>query len=474
MTYIHDDFLLESREARKLYHGFGEGLPIVDYHCHLPPSDIAQDKRWENIAQVWLGGDHYKWRVMRANAVPERFCTGDAPDREKFQKWAETMPYILRNPLYPWAHLELARYFGVSDLLLGPDTAEEIWQRANARLAEPDFSARGLIRQSNVAVICTTDDPVDSLEHHRAIAADDDFDTPVLPTWRPDRGMAVDDPKAFNAWVNRLEKAADMEIADFTTYIEALRTRHEAFHEAGCRLSDHGVETVCGDDFTERQLEEGFLRIRGGEPLEPDAIRRFKSGMLHIFAVMDHERDWTQQIHYGAIRNNNSRMFERLGPDTGFDSMGDFEIARPLSRFLDRLDRDDQLPRTILYNLNPRDNALLVTMAGNFPDESVPGKVQHGSGWWFLDQEDGIRRQLESLSQMGCLGRFVGMLTDSRSFLSYTRHEYFRRVLCNLLGGDIARGALPHDLELAGRMVRDISYNNAARYFGFDLPVVEK
>jgi glucuronate isomerase len=468
---IHDDFLLESRQAVRLYHEHAAGMPIIDYHSHLPPREVAENKRWKNLAQIWLYGDHYKWRAMRTNGVAERFCTGDATDREKFQKWAETMPYLLRNPLYHWTHLELARYFGVQDKLLGPDTAEVLWRIGEDALAGPDFSCRKLMELSNVVLACTTDDPVDTLEFHRAVAADSSFKVQLLPTWRPDKGMATENAAAFNAWVDKLAAAADVDIVDFASYESALRKRHDFFHACGCRLSDHGLTTVVATDFTAAQVARIFDKVRSGRELSAEEDDCFKSAMLDLFARMDVEKNWTQQIHYGALRNNNSLMFERVGPDAGFDSIGDWPVASALSRYMDRLNRAGCLPRTILYNLNPRDNALLVTMLGNFQDGSVPGKIQHGSGWWFLDQMNGMEQQMESLSQMGLLSRFVGMLTDSRSFLSYTRHEYFRRILCNLLGSDMARGRIPDDMELVGRMVRDICYNNAARYFGFELPV---
>lgn len=471
-AFIHDDFLLRTKAARRLYHDYAEAMPIIDYHCHLPPAQIAADKRYQDLAEIWLGGDHYKWRAMRSDGVSERFCTGEAPAREKFQKWAETVPHLLRNPLYHWTHLELARYFGIADRLLGPDTAESIWQDCNARLRNPAFSARGLMRQSNVVLVCTTDDPVDSLDAHRAIAGDTTFATKVYPTWRPDKGMAVEDPDAFNGWLDRLAQAAGMEIKTFDDYLIALDRRHEAFHQAGCRLSDHGLETVYAADYTPAQARAAFDRLVRRQPLDAAETLTFKSAMLYEFGIMDWRRGWTQQFHLGAMRNNNSRLFKALGPDTGFDSIGDYEIGRPLSRLLDRLDREDRLARTILYNLNPRDNELLATMLGNFQDGSIPGKMQWGSGWWFLDQMDGMRRHLEALSQLGLLSRFVGMLTDSRSFLSYTRHEYFRRILCDLLGNDIEQGLIPGDYALVGGMVKDICYRNAAAYFGFDVPRV--
>lgn len=465
--FIHDDFLLQSDEARALYHDYAREMPIIDYHCHLPPAEIAGDKRFADMTDVWLAGDHYKWRAMRSNGVAEWYCTGDAPSRETFDQWAATMPHLLRNPLYHWTQLELARYFGITDLL-APQTADAIWEVGNARLADPEFSARGLMKMSNVVLVCTTDDPCDSLEHHQSVAADPEFDIHVRPTWRPDKGMAVESADAFNAWVDRLAEAADVAIGDFAAYVEALRKRHAFFHNVGCRLSDHGVETLYAEDYTDAEIAVMFDKVRGGSELDRDDILKFKSAMLVLFGEMDAEKDWTQQFHYGALRNNNTKMFEKLGPDIGFDSILDVEVARPLSRLLDRLHRRDKLARTILYNLNPRDNELLVTMCGNFQDGSIPGKIQHGSGWWFLDQMDGMRRQMESLSQLGLLSRFVGMLTDSRSFLSYTRHEYFRRILCNMLGDDMQKGIIPHDMALVGAMVERISYKNAAAYFGFE------
>ena len=467
MSLISDEFLLENEPARALYHEAAEVMPILDYHCHLSPELIAVDHQFRDLAELWLGGDHYKWRAMRTNGVAERFCTGEASGREKFDAWAATVPAVLRNPLYHWTHLELKRYFGVDDLL-SSETAEKIWNACDEQLHDPAFSCRGLIRRSGVRLICTTDDPVDSLKHHRAIAEDSTFDVPVLPAWRPDRGMAVELPAEFNAWLDHLGEAADVDVSDWDAYMLALEQRHAFFHSMGCRLSDHGIETMYAAPFTEREAARAFERVRGGIALSADAVLMLKSAILYRFAVMDHGRGWTQQYHLGALRSNSTRMLRALGPDTGFDSIGDFEQARPLATFLDRLDVDDQLARTILYNLNPRDNAMMATMIGNFQDGSVPGKIQWGSAWWFLDQKDGMEAQLESLSQMGVLSRFVGMLTDSRSFLSYTRHEYFRRILCNLLGRDIDRGLVPRDMRLVGDMIRDICFRNAVRYFGFD------
>jgi len=464
-VYITDDFMLETGMARHLYHEYAEGLPIIDYHCHLPPELVAADHRFANLAEIWLHGDHYKWRAMRANGVAERFCTGDASDREKFDKWAETVPYLLRNQLYPWTHLELNRVFAISGKLLGPDTAGEIWDACNERLAQPEFSARGIMQQMNVVLVCTTDDPVDSLEHHKTVADDPSFAVRMLPTWRPDKGMAVEHSDAFNVWVDALADAADFDIRDFSTYMEAIRKRHTFFHDMGCRLSDHGIETVYAEEYTQTEIETGFDKVRTGKQLDEREVAKFKSAMLIEFGLMDHEKGWTQQFHIGALRNTRSRMFEQLGPDTGFDSIADSELARPLMRLLDRLDSTDQLTKTIVYNLNPRDNELVATMCGNFQDGSVPGKMQFGTAWWYLDQKDGMERQIEVLSQMGLLSRFVGMVTDSRSFLSYPRHEYFRRILCNMLGSDMAKGLIPNDLELAGRLVRDVSYHNAANAF---------
>jgi len=468
-VFITEEFLLETETARRLYHEYAEGMPIIDYHCHLPPEQVANDHRFENLTQIWLYGDHYKWRAMRANGVAERYCTGDASDWEKFDKWAETVPKTLRNPLYHWTHMELRRPFGISDRLLAPDTAKGIWDECNDKLGSAEFSCRGIMEQMNVVLVCTTDDPTDSLEHHKVIAADPSFDIHVLPAWRPDKGMAVEHPDAFNAWVDSLAAASDTDIKDFTSYLEAFRRRHDFFHSMGCRLSDHGIETAYAAEYTARELDSIFARVRAGSALDADESIKFKSAMLYEFGVMDHEKGWTQQFHMGAMRNNNTRMFDTLGPDTGFDSIGDYPVAEPLARFLDRLDRDDKLAKTILYNMNPRDNAVLATMIGNFQDGRIPGKMQFGSGWWFLDQKNGMERQLEDLSNMGLLSRFVGMITDSRSFLSYTRHEYFRRILCNLLGSEIERGLMPNDIELVGGMVQDISYRNAANYFGFDL-----
>ncbi|MCC5846568.1 MAG: glucuronate isomerase [Verrucomicrobia bacterium] len=463
--FIHDDFLLQSEPARTLYHEFAKDMPILDYHCHLSPEEIALDKRWENLTQVWLAGDHYKWRAMRTNGVPESHCTGEAGDWEKFEKFAETLAACYRNPLFHWSHLELTRYFGITELLT-PANARKIYDQANEKIAGADFSARGLMRQSNVKAVCTTDDPVDDLGWHRKIR-EDGFEIKVLPAWRPDKAMACENPKAFLNYIHQLALITDMEIKDMDSLFSALRQRHDFFHAEGCRLSDHGIERFYAADYTANEVESALSKLLRGESLNQVETEKFKSHMLHEFGLMDHEKGWVQQYHYGALRNNNTRLFTALGPDTGFDSIGDFTVGKDISKFLDRLDQDNRLSPTILYNLNPRDNHLLASMIGNFQDGSRPGKMQHGSGWWFLDQKDGMERQIEILSQLGLLSRFVGMLTDSRSFLSYTRHEYFRRILCNMLGNDIVNGLLPNDITSIGAMVRDISFNNAANYFDF-------
>jgi len=472
-SFINEDFLLPNKQARKLYHRFAADLPIVDYHCHLSPEEVAVDKRYANLTKIWLDGDHYKWRAMRANGVSERLCTGDADDREKFQAWAETVPKCLRNPLYHWTHLELNRPFGISDRLLDGSTAQGIWDDANAQLAQPAFSARGIMQKWDVRVVCTTDDPIDSLEHHRALAAEQAagsaFTCQMRPTWRPDKGMAVDMPDVFNPWVNRLGEVSGVYITDVDSFLEATRRRHDFFHDSGCRLSDHGLETVYASDYGAHDIEAIFAKVRNGQRPSAEEDSQFKSFMLVEWAKMDHAKGWVQQFHIGPIRNNNSRLFAALGPDKGFDSIGDANYAKPLSRFLDTLDRSDQLARTILYNINPKENAVLGTMIGNFQDGSVAGKMQFGSGWWFLDQKDGMEQQLNALSNLGLLSRFVGMLTDSRSFLSYVRHEYFRRTLCALLGRDMADGVLPDDVDLIGELVMDVCYRNAANYFPFGL-----
>jgi glucuronate isomerase len=464
-AFMDENFLLQNKTAEELYHQYAKDMPIIDYHCHLPPQEIGNDHQFSNMTKIWLDGDHYKWRAMRALGVDEKYCTGDASDYEKFEKWAYTVPYTLRNPLYHWTHMELRRPFGVTKLL-NPSTAREIYDQTTAMLNTPAFSARGIMRRMNVELVCTTDDPIDNLEHHIK-TRNDGFVVKVLPTWRPDKAMMVEDTETFNNYLLKLEELTNIDIRDFDDFVGALKLRHDFFHEQGCRLSDHGIETIIAEDYTDYKVKEIFARVRMKIDLSVDEVLKFKSAMLYHFAIMDHSKGWVQQFHLGALRNNSSRMFKKLGADKGFDSIGDFEMAKPLSRFLDRLDSTNQLAKTIIYNLNPRDNELLATMAGNFNDGSVAGKIQFGSGWWFLDQKDGMQKQMNALSSLGLLSQFVGMLTDSRSFLSYPRHDYFRRILCNLLGTDIENGEIPNDMELVGGMVKDICYNNAKKYFGF-------
>lgn len=463
-AFMDENFLLQNKTAEELYHQYAKDMPIIDYHCHLPPHEIGNDHQFSNITKIWLDGDHYKWRAMRALGVDEKYCTGDASDYEKFEKWAYTVPYTLRNPLYHWTHMELRRPFGVTNLL-NPSTAREIYDETTALLNTPEFSARGIMRRMNVELVCTTDDPIDNLEHHIK-TRNDGFEVKVLPTWRPDKAMMVENAETFNLYLEKLEEAANTNIRNFDDFMSALKARHDFFHEQGCRLSDHGIETIIAEDYTDYEIKEIFARVRMRHELSGVEVLKFKSAMLYHFAIMDHSKGWVQQFHLGALRNNSSRMFKKLGADKGFDSIGDFEMAKPLAKFLDRLDSTNQLAKTILYNLNPRDNELLGTMAGNFNDGSVAGKIQFGSGWWFLDQKDGMQKQINALSSLGLLSQFVGMLTDSRSFLSYPRHDYFRRILCNLLGTDVENGEIPNDMELVGGMVKDICYNNAKRYFG--------
>lgn len=467
--FLDDDFLLETETAVELYHQHAAPQPIIDYHCHLPPDWIASNHQFATLSEIWLEGDHYKWRAMRAAGVPERLITGDGSPWEKFEAWARTVPQTLRNPLYHWTHLELKFPFGVKGTRLGPDTARDVYDRCNALLATPQFRAQGLLRQYKVRVVCTTDDPVDSLEHHRAHGRDGKAFTRLLPTWRPDRALAIADPQPWNEWVDRLEVASGVATGDLAGFREALRRRHDHFHESGCRSSDHGLDRMPDAEYTEAELRATFSRARAGKLVSPEDAEKFRTAMLHEMALLDHARGWVQQFHLGALRNNNSRARRTLGPDTGFDSIGDLPQAASLSRFLDRLDGTDRLARTILYNLNPADNEVFATMVGNFQDGTVPGKLQYGSAWWFLDQLEGMERQIDALSNMGLLSRFIGMLTDSRSFLSYSRHEYFRRLLCNMLGRDVERGRLPDDRALLGQLVEDVCFHNVRRYFGFEV-----
>ncbi|MEY5012903.1 MAG: Uronate isomerase, partial [Verrucomicrobiota bacterium] len=464
--FIHEDFLLQSKSARRLYHEVAEHQPIIDYHCHLSPDDLARDRRFANLAEIWLEGDHYKWRAMRSNGVSEEFCTGTADPYEKFLAWCETVPHTLRNPLYHWSHLELKRYFDI-DCLISPDTAREIWDEANRQLAKPDFSATGILKKFRVEVVCTTDDPTDTLGSHQAIARQSDYPTRVLPTFRPDKAMKISDAQAFNAWCDLLAERSGMNTSTFSGMLDALRKRHDDFHALGARLSDHGLEYCPGEFASDEEAANIFQKARAGEPITHEEVQRFSGNLMLFTGRLDAEKGWTKQLHLGAMRNNNTRSVRTLGPDTGFDSIGDWPQAQSLSRFLDRLESEGKLPRTILYNLNPADNYTFATMIGNFQDGSTAGKLQFGSGWWFLDQKEAIEMQINALSNCGLLSRFVGMLTDSRSLLSYPRHEYFRRILCNMLGHDMETGLLPNDFDLVGRLVADVCYHNARRYFGF-------
>ncbi|MEO0470701.1 MAG: glucuronate isomerase [Bacteroidota bacterium] len=464
-AFLDADFLLESRTARQLYHEVAAHQPIIDYHCHLSPEDLANDRQFANLTEVWLEGDHYKWRAMRTHGVAERYCTGDASPAEKFAQWAETVPFTLRNPLYHWTHLELQRYFGI-DQILSPQTADAIYQKASNQLQTAAFSARGLVESMQVEVICTTDDPTDDLAHHQKIATDA-WKVKVFPSFRPDKALQLEDPEAFNAYMNKLSTCTHSGLDHFIDLLSALQQRIDYFHDHGCRLSDHGLERMYAAPFTDEAVNWIYHKIRLGNSLTKNEQLQFKSALLLHLGEMYQEKGWVQQFHLGAMRNNNPRMMQQLGPDTGFDSIGDFEQGGPLVRYLAQLDAQDKLAKTILYNLNPRDNAMMATMIGNFNDGSVAGKMQWGSAWWFLDQKDGMTEQINLLSNMGLLSHFVGMLTDSRSFLSYPRHEYFRRILCNILGSEVERGEIPADLDWLGEIVRRICYGNAKAYFGF-------
>jgi glucuronate isomerase len=467
--FLDKNFLLNTKTAQQLYHHFAAPMPIIDYHCHLPPQQIAADTQFNNLTQIWLYGDHYKWRAMRTNGVDEKYITGNTSDWEKFEQWAATVPYTLRNPLYHWTHLELQRYFDVYDLL-NKESAKEIYDECTAKLRTPEYSVRNLLRRMNVKVVCTTDDPVDSLEYHQQLKGDG-YEIPVLPAFRPDKAMDVTDTAAFNTYLTKLETVSNVSITSFNDYLSALKSRHDFFATMGCSVSDHGLEEIYAADFTIAEISAIFNDLRAGKHIIPEQQYKFKSAMLLQFAEWDWEKGWVQQYHLGALRNNNARMLRLLGADTGWDSIGDFPQGRALSSFLNRLDKENKLAKTILYNLNPADNELMATMIGNFNDGSVAGKVQWGSAWWFLDQKEGMIRQLNTLSNMSLLSRFVGMLTDSRSFLSYPRHEYFRRILCNLFGEEIENGELPNDIEWTGKIIQDICYNNARQYFNFDKTV---
>jgi glucuronate isomerase len=464
MPFIHEDFLLGNAHARRLYHEYAEAEPILDYHCHLPPKDIAENRRFANLFEIWLEGDHYKWRAMRANGIPEQYVTGDAEPRDKFLAWARTVPYTLRNPLFHWTHLELKRYFGIEEYL-EESTAPAIWERTCEQLGGDDLAVWGIFRKFNVRCVCTTDDPTDDLAYHQRVAASG-IETKVFPAFRPDKSLNVHLPAMFNPWVDRLAAAANVNISNFSSFLDALKQRHDFFHQMGARLSDHGLNHCFADFCSESTAAEIFAEARAGHAATPDEQSKFATYLMVFFGHLDAEKGWTKQLHLGALRSANTRMLRQVGPDTGFDSMGDWNQASALGAYLDRLEQENALPKTILYNVNPVDNYALATMIGNFQDGSVAGKIQFGSGWWFLDQKEGMEMQMNALSNCGLLSRFVGMLTDSRSFMSYPRHEYFRRTLCNLLGQDMERGELPDREDWVGSMVRSICYGNASRFFG--------
>ncbi len=461
-TFLDKNFILENKTAERLYHDYAADMPIIDYHCHLPPDEIAKDKKYENLTKIWLNGDHYKWRALRANGVNEKYITGDASDYEKFEKWAETVPYTMRNPLYHWTHMELKNPFGV-EKLLNKSTAKEIYDHCSGLLQTDAFSCKNLLKKFKVTTICTTDDPVDTLSHHKEIK-ESGFEVTVLPTFRADNVLGTNNIAGLNEYLDSLENVTGIEISGFYDLVEALKIRHDYFHQHGGRLSDHGLEHMYAEDYTDTEIKQIFSKIRNKITLSEEDQMKYKSAMLYELAVMDHEKGWAQQFHLGALRNNNTRMVSMIGPDTGYDSIGDFEMGISMSRFFNRLEKEQKLTKTIIYNLNPRDNYLFASMVGNFNDGSVPGKMQFGTGWWFLDQKEGMEWQMNALSTQGLLSRFIGMLTDSRSFLSYPRHDYFRRILCNLIGKDVENGLIPDDIEWLGQMVKDISYNNAKNY----------
>lgn len=463
-TFIHDNFLLENNYAEELYHNYSKNQPIIDYHNHLPPQQIAEDTVFGNLTKVWINGDHYKWRAMRTLGISEEFITGNGSDKDKFLNWAKTVPYTMRNPLYHWTHLELARYFDIYDLLDG-NSAEKIYSETAEKLSTKEYSTQSLLKKVNAELVCTTEDPIDTLEHHKALA-NSDFTVKVSTAFRPDKAILIGNA-GYNEYMNALGQSAGVEISSYTDLRQALRNRIEYFHQNGCRLCDHGLDQIYFEDFTENEIKLIFWKKRENKELSPAEVLKFQSALLLFLSETYHEFGWVQQFHLGALRNNNARMHRILGPDTGWDSIGDYPQAQKLSAFLNALDSKDKLTKTIIYNLNPADNEVMATMIGNFNDGSVKGKVQFGSGWWFLDQKDGMTKQLNALSNMGLISCFVGMLTDSRSFLSFPRHEYFRRILCNLLGDEIKRGELPNDMEWIGKMVADISYHNAKEYFNF-------
>jgi len=467
MKFLDKDFLLTGETSRRLFHEVAADLPIIDYHCHLPPEDLAGNRRFGNLFEAWLEGDHYKWRAMRSNGIPEEFCTGEADPYEKFLAFARTVPHTLRNPIYHWTHLELQRYFGY-DGILNEDTAPEVWELANAQLAENDLDVSGILAKFKVEVVCTTDDPNDTLEFHREIR-DKEFPTRVFPTFRPDKVLFVDQPEVFNSWVDTLAGRVGQSLDSVDDLLQAIAQRHEYFHSLGGRLSDHGLTRLPATEISKVKADVIYSKARSGEKVSAEDSDGLATYLMVKMGEMDFEKGWTRQFHLGALRNNSSRQFEALGADTGFDSIGDWSHAERLSRHLDLLDSNGKLPKTILYNLNPTDNYVMGTMIGNFQDGSVPGKIQFGSGWWFNDQLHGMEDQMNALSNLGLLSRFVGMLTDSRSFLSFPRHEYFRRILCNLVGKDVDEGLIPDDKELVDSLIRRVCYENARSYFGFEV-----
>ena len=466
--FLGEQFLLTTETARELYHQHAAKMPIYDFHCHLPPREIAENRRYANISEIWLHGDHYKWRAMRTNAVPEEKITGSASDHEKFQAWAETVPRTIGNPLYHWTHMELRRFFGIEELL-NPETAESVWQRTSEMLASPEFAVHGLLERMKVKLVCTTDDPADDLAYHKAIAADKNCSTRVVPGFRPDKALQIGSGSAFRSYLELLGAAAEMDISGLTSLKDALSKRIEYFHHVGCRISDHALVEPVAADAGEREIDAIVRKALNGTELTTHEVEQYVTHMLVYLGREYRRHNWTMQLHIGARRNNNTRMFQHLGPDSGFDCMADGRLAAPLTRFLDSLEQTDELPRTVIYILNPRDNDLVASLIGCFQGGEVPGKMQFGSGWWFNDQKDGMTRQMLALANMGLLSRFIGMLTDSRSFLSFPRHEYFRRLLCDILGGWAENGEAPRDIELLGGMVEDICWNNAERYFGIEL-----
>jgi glucuronate isomerase len=468
MNFIHDNFLLHSKTAQSLYHTYATNEPILDYHSHLPPADIATNRQFKNLFEICLEGDHYKWRVMRANGVAERYCTGDADPYEKFASWARTVPATLRNPLYHWTHLELVRYFGINELL-DENSAKSIWERGNARLQMPELSAQGILKKFDVRVACTTDDPCDDLTHHKAVNAAK-LGFRMYPTFRPDKALRVDQPQIFNTFVARLERAANTSISSFQKFLDALKRRHDYFHSVGARLSDHGINYCYATPCTEADAEKIFTKARAGTPALSEEHEKFASLLMLFFGRLDAARGWTKQLHLGALRSVNTRALRELGPDTGYDNIGDWNQAEPLSKYLNLLEQENALPKMVLYNVNPVDNYVLATVTGSFQDGRIAGKIQFGSGWWFLDQKQAIEWQLNALSNTGLFSRFIGMLTDSRSFMSFPRHEYFRRVLCDLVARDVENGELPNDEKLLGMTIRNICFQNGSQFLGLELP----